>query len=387
MKRLLVLTSRFPYPLERGDKLRMYHQLRRLCASWEIYLFAMSDQPVAEADLDHVRSFCREVHVFRLTKMGSGLNMLAGLLSGEPFQARYFWRPGVLRQMEQKAKEIRPDLVYCQLLRMAPYALALPGPRVLDYMDCFSAGMARRIPLEPWWLRPLLRAEQRRLRRYEAQIAPFFRARSIIATRDREELSLSPALPVEVIPNGVDASFFQPMSFPPPDSELVFVGNMGYFPNVQAAQVLALDLLPKLAPGTRLLLAGARPAPEVQRLASVPGVELTGWLDDIRQAYARGQVFVAPLFSGSGQQNKILEAMSMGMPCITTSLVNEAIGAQPGTDIVVADSLAEWEAAIRWLLEDAAARSRLGAAARAFVLGRYDWDQVAGQVDRWLLGE
>ncbi len=387
MKRLLVLTSRFPYPLERGDKLRMYHQLRRLSAKWEVHLFAMSDQPVADADLDHLRSFCHEVHVFRLHRLGSVLAMLGGLPGRDPFQVRYFWRRWVLRQMREKVREIQPDLVYCQLLRMAPYARALPVPRVLDYMDCFSAGMARRIPLEPWWLRPLLAIEQRRLRRYEALITPAFQSRCIISTRDREELPLPATVLVDVIPNGVDASFFVPPAAPKPDVQLVFVGNMGYFPNVQAAQVLALDLLPRLAPGTRLLLAGARPAPEVQRLASLPGVELTGWLDDIRQAYARGQVFVAPLFSGSGQQNKILEAMSMGMPCITTSLVNEGIGATPGTEIVVADSQEEWEAAIRWLLKDEEARKKIGAAARAFVLARYDWDQVAEQVHRWLLGE
>ncbi|MDP5172199.1 MAG: glycosyltransferase [Bacteroidia bacterium] len=386
MKRLLVLTSRFPYPLERGDKLRVYHQMRELSQSMEIYLFSTTDREVKPEERAALEAFCKEVHIHHVKPFDIALALIKGIFSRLPFQVHYFFRRSFHRFLLQEHARIQPDVVFCQLLRMAEYAEGMDGRKALDYMDTFSLGMQRRIGQSARWKRPLLAWEYRRLQRYERDIFPRFDQHCIISAQDRDALPLGDTSGVVVIPNGVDANFFQPKPTIRSDQDLVYVGNLGYFPNVQASKILAREILPGLGkPQKLLLLAGARPAAEVLQLGSDPAVSLTGWVEDIRDEYARGKVFAAPLFSGSGQQNKILEAMSMGLPCVVTDIVNKAIGGTHGQHLLLANSVPEFQEAIIQLLEEDGLRSRIGHAAREFVLATYDWKQVGDQLRRWLL--
>lgn len=386
MKKVVMLTSRFPYPLERGDKLRIYHHIRLLADRYDIYLFSLSDKPVSEKEEAHLKSFCKEVHIQYVRKGDILVELLKGIFSRLPFQVHYFLRSEIKQDFQSKIRAIKPDVVYCQLLRMAAYADELPFPKALDYMDTFSLGMKRRIQNSPWWQRPLLRIELARLINYEQRIFPLFNAHSIISKQDKEALPLDDSSTIITIPNGVDTEFFRPDPTVIPDSEIVFVGNMGYFPNVEAAKILAREILPgvkKVIPAG-LLLAGARPATEVKLLEAEPDVSLTGWLDDIRDGYRSGKVFVAPLFAGSGQQNKILEAMSMGIPCVVTKIVNEAIGGTHGKNLFVAESIQEFIDLTIRLLQDEELRARMGAEARDFVRATFDWVSVGEQVIRFL---
>lgn len=387
MKKVVILTSRFPYPLERGDKLRIYHHIRLLSETRSVTLIALSDQAVSANQIKELERFCDSVYVFRLSLPGIALHLCKAIFSRKPFQSHYFFRPGIQRKIQTILRGVAPDVIYCQLLRMARFCDSWEGEKVLDYMDTFSLGMDRRITQSSWWKRPLLRWEKRRLLRYEDELSRQFDRHSIISAQDRDALPFEERSSVAIIPNGVDATFFSPD--PMPQHELVFVGNMGYFPNVRAAEILAKEILPALrsSGSCSLLLAGARPVAEVKALEADPDVHLTGWLDDIRDGYRQGKIFVAPLFAGSGQQNKILEAMAMGLPCIVTPIVNEAIGARDGQEIFVASEVEEMIQLSRLLLENEDKRRLTGAAARAFVESTYDWNAVASQVDSWLFPE
>lgn len=386
MKKVVILTSRFPYPLERGDKLRIYHHIRLLADHCDIYLFSLSDKAVAKKDITQLESLCKEVHVQYVRKVDIGIALLSGIFSRLPFQVHYFLRSGIKHDYQSKIRSINPDVVYCQLLRMAEYTAGLSLPKALDYMDTFSLGMKRRIQNSPWWQRPLLNIELARLIRYERDIFPGFDAHSIISKQDKEALPLDDPSSIFTIPNGVDTEFFcpDPQGIPPED--IVFVGNLGYFPNVEASKLLALEILPGVnkAQPCSLVLAGARPATEVKLLEADQKVSLTGWLDDIRDGYRRGKVFVAPLFAGSGQQNKILEAMSMGIPCIVTKIVNEAIGGTHGENLFVAESIQEFIDLTIRLLQDEELRTQMGQRARKFVQVTYDWGSVGDQVISFL---
>jgi glycosyltransferase involved in cell wall biosynthesis len=169
-----------------------------------------------------------------------------------------------------------------------------------------------------------------------------------------------------------------------PTYELAFVGNMGYHPNVVAGRWLAERLLPILKskhPGIRLLLAGARPARSIQALAS-PSVKVTGWVPDIRNAYQSGRLFVAPLFHGGGQQNKILEAMAMGLPCVTTSHVNEAIGGRHRKELLIADHEEAFSSQVTFLLDNPEVAASIGRRARSFVEERFSWEAANQQLSR-----
>ncbi|MFZ1703522.1 MAG: glycosyltransferase, partial [Saprospiraceae bacterium] len=155
--------------------------------------------------------------------------------------------------------------------------------------------------------------------------------------------------------------------------DLVFVGNMGYLPNIEAAEFIVAHIMPLLPLETTLLLAGARPDVRVQKLKS-PKVHVSGWFEDIREAYASAKIFVAPLWSGTGQQNKILEAMALGLPCITTTLVNNAIHATNGVNILLADDVNTFSDKINDLLVSNDAILNIGRQAQIFVKQNYNWE-------------
>ncbi|MCX6523300.1 MAG: glycosyltransferase, partial [Actinobacteria bacterium] len=175
-----------------------------------------------------------------------------------------------------------------------------------------------------------------------------------------------------------DTEFFSSQNMPTDQRDLLFVGNMGYPPNVKAVTTLVSEILPlvrRARPQTDLLIAGARPTKSVQQLQDV-GIEVSGWLDDIRFAYERGRIMVVPLVIGAGLQNKILEAMSMGVPCVTTELVNSAIGAVPGEEILIASTAQEFADQTLQLLTSPELYDRISSAGRQLVQSRYSWQAV-----------
>jgi glycosyltransferase involved in cell wall biosynthesis len=252
-------------------------------------------------------------------------------------------------------------------------------------MDVFSEGMRQRAQKAGWLGFPF-RWEANRLARYERSIYKDFDRHTIISLQDRNRLSLATADQVEIIPNGVDASF-APQPGKTPGHDLVFVGNLGYGPNIEAVQVLANEVLPELNRRGRkvsLLVAGARPVAAVQKLNHREGITVRGWMEDIRDAYADGRIFVAPMYSGLGLQNKILEAMAMALPCITTSMVNNAIGAIHGQSIFVADSVSAMADHIMLLLDDTSKSAAVAVAARQFVLDHYTWESQVHKLEAFI---
>lgn len=381
--KLLILTSRLPYPIEKGDKLRIYHQIRHLAQSHEVHLISISDQEVDEKHRQHLASYCTSIHVFSISKGGIAWSLIKGVFDAWPFQVHYFYRKSIHKQILAIAEELKPDRVYCQLIRMAPYVRGLDAPKSLDYMDAFSLGMKRRAKHHSGLKRLLFSWEAAKLRAYEEHIFADFNSHAIISEQDRDALRTPYKDQIQLIPNGVDIDFFQPREREP-EFDLVFVGNMGYSPNILAAKFLATQLLPRIReelPETRLLLAGARPVKQVVDLEKEAGVAIGGWYEDIREAYVSGKVFAAPLFSGSGQQNKILEAMAMGIPCVSTTIVNKAIGAKAPRDILLGDDLESLAEHCIFLLKNPDHILIQSGHSRRFVEENYAWPQSHEQLE------
>ena len=374
--KLVILTSRFPYPLEKGDKLRIYHQIRVLSRNAEITLISLAEENPTPEALAHVQQFCTAVHVFPLPRWRIAMNLIGGALRGLPLQVSYFYHPGFKKRIHSIIQAAQPDHVYCQLIRTAPYVEQLPIPKTLDFMDAFSVGMQRRAEQSRGLWRRLFQWEAQRLQAYESLAFRAFEHCTIISAQDRGLLAFDGKEQVRIVPNGVDTDFFHPKFKSKPTYHIAFVGNMGYHPNVKAAQFLVQKVLPilqKKRPGIQILIAGARPTAEVLSLQR-DHVTVSGWVEDIRDAYGSAQLFVAPIFLGSGQQNKILEAMSMGLPCITTAQVNNAIHAPVNSTIFVAESEADFADEILKLLSDEDWQVKVGAAARTFVKQKYGWE-------------
>ncbi|MFZ4785902.1 MAG: glycosyltransferase [Flavobacteriales bacterium] len=386
--RLFVLLSRVPYPLEKGDKLRAYHQIKLLSQRHEVYLFCLNDQTVTEPTLAHLRTIAKHVEVVNLSKVIMAFRLCRALFSREPFQVHYFYQNSIQRLINQRLREFNPEHIYCQLIRCAEYVKNFHGcPKTLDYMDAFNAGHRRRIDSADRWFKPFVKEESRRLVTYENLIFDYFEHHTIISAQDQQLIYHENRNKIQVIGNGVDVNFFHRNENSSHRFDLLFTGNMSYPPNVDAACRLAQEILPlvrKEIPSARLLIAGASPAKSVEQLSSINGVEVSGWLPDIRDAYNNASIFVAPMRIGSGMQNKILEAMSMEMPCVTTALVANAFPIDHRRWFDIAESNEDIAAAIIHLHQNETMRKQKANGGRELVKDYYSWESTVEQLNTLL---
>lgn len=381
--KLFVLLPRFPFPLDKGDRVRAYHQVLELARRHDVVVCALSHAPVGAAQRAALERPGLRVEVVRLGALGSVWGLARAWVRGLPLQVGYFLSQRARRRVLEVLAETRPDRVLVQLVRAAEYLRDVQVPKVLDYMDAFSWGLEQRVA-HAGLLAPLLRFEARRLRRYERAIAPAFAACTVICETDRQQLALPSQPGPHVVGNGVDLDVFRPRPSAR-DVELLFVGNMAYEPNVLAAERLVREVLPRVRSvrPARVLIAGTRPTWRVRRLAG-DGVTVSGWVDDVVACYARAQVFVAPMPVGTGLQNKLLQAMAMELPCVTSLAARRALGADEA-HMQAADDVPGLAAHVLALLADPQAAIALGRRGAAFVRRCHAWGDTVTQLERVLL--
>lgn len=375
----MVITSRFPYPLEKGDKLRAYYQIKELSKTFDIYLIALTEVNVTSNDREQLTPYCKDIQIHAIGKFTKWFNVLRALVKRIPFQVAYFYSPTIQTKINRYLKEITPDHIFCQLIRVAEYVKNYHDcPKTLDYMDALSKGIERRIEEESLWKRPLFKSEYQRLAEYESAIFDYFEFHSIISEQDKQHIFHQNKATIHVIPNGVDEHFFTSISSEK-HYDLVFTGNMSYAPNVTASYYIVQQLLPLLPKETTLLLAGANPVKEVTQLAT-QNITVSGWVEDIRTSYAAGKVFIAPMFIGTGLQNKLLEAMAMGIPCITSPLANNALQAIPNESILIANTPEEFVQHIKKLTSDKVFYHKIAENGTLFVKNNFQWGSATDKV-------
>lgn len=381
--KIFVLLSRVPFPIEKGDKLRAYHHIRCLARNNEIILCALSEDAVHPEAEKTLRRFCTHLYILPIHKTGMIWNVFKALLNGNPLQVGYFYRKKAERSIHSIISTHQPDHIFCQLVRVSEYVKNTAIPKTLDYQDIFSMGAKRQAETAPFWKRPFLRLEYKRLLRYEAQVFDQFDHKCIISEPDRALLPHPDRNTVAIIPNGVDQEFFHPME-KEKLFDIVFTGNMGYPPNVDAARFIAHEVFPLVQqqlPTATLLLAGANPHVSVLALKN-KNITVTGWMDDIRDSYASSRVFIAPMRIGTGLQNKLLEAMSMQIPCISSPMANQALGATENLEILVGTSALEYAAHIISLLTDETKARTLAVNGYEFVKKNFSWEKSATQLEK-----
>ncbi len=384
--KIFALLSRVPYPLDKGDKLRAYHQLRVLSQHHQIYLCCIDDDNSSADSIDHLKEFCHSVHVIPLSKAGILFNIALAFLKGQPIQCGYFYSRKAQKEIDTLITKIKPDHIYCQLVRVTNYVSETKIPKTLDYQDVFSMGMKRRITAANFFLRPFFWMEYRRLARYEKIVFDQFDNKTIITAADREFIPHPGKDQIAIISNGVDFDKFYPI-LEEKTYDLVFTGNMAYPPNIDAAVFLAREIMPeiwKTKINSTLLIAGATPDRTVKELAQEK-ITVTGWVPDMPKAYASAKVFIAPMRLGTGLQNKLLEAMAMKTPCITSPLAFEAIGATAGQEIMVAGNAKEFAAAAISLLHNDEKAIAIAEAGYIFVQRNYDWQSSTAVLEKIML--
>ncbi len=380
-KKIFVITSRFPFPLDRGDQLRAFHQIKVLSQHFDIQLITLSEHQIPATYLAELKPFCSDIQTFYLSKMTSAFQMILGLFLKRPFQVSYFYNPSVQNKI-WKLLESEPETpVFAQLIRSKPYIpVSKYKQTILDFQDAFSLNMKRRAQHSPFWTRWIFELESMLVKAYELKCQKDLYQCTIISEPDQKAIDTNIASTIQLLKNGVDTDYFNiqnidNQTFNNKNSTkktLSFVANLGYFPNVIASEFLVNDIYNTLDHERfEVLLAGSRPNQKVKNLAS-ENVKVSGWLDDIRDAYLQSDILVAPIFTGSGQQNKILEALAMQVPVVTTSQVAKGINATKN-ELMIADTVAEFQACIIELSENQHLYQQFQANGRLFVEQHFSW--------------
>lgn len=380
--KLFVLLPRVPYPTEKGDKLRAYNHLKQLSRKYEVILCALNDDVLHEDAEKILSQYASSVYILPISKSLILFNLIKTIFSDKPFQVGYFYNEPTAKKIRSIIEHHKPDHIFCQLIRTAEYVKNSPVRKTLDYQDVFSKGVERRLSTSPFYIRPFLNLEYKRLLEYEHDVFDLFDNKVIISVPDRDLIPHPEREQIVVSRNGVDTAFFKPMG-KEKEFDLVFTGNMGYPPNINAAEFLVAKILPKVRehkPDMTLLIAGASPHLRVSVLKS-DQVNVTGWVPDMRECYATARIFIAPMQIGTGLQNKLLEAMAMKIPCITSPLANQALQAKEGVEILVAETPQQYADHILSLLNNPELAEKIAQNGYNFVLSNFSWEKETAKIE------
>lgn len=385
--RLLYLIPRYPWPPDRGDRLTGWNLLRQFTAFADVTLVAFSDVEPAATELGPLVDLCDRIEVIHHPTWRGRANMLAALGDDVPFQVA-FYRSRFMEDMVRRLRGEQFDLIFSHLFRMHPYLAPFNRSRRVTFLaDSLAMNLRRAVPTKHGIKRLAFQMEQRRVERYEARVMSEVDESWVVSETDRQDLlARSPDARVVVVPNGVEDRLGK--ADPTTTGKTVLLlGNMTVGHNIDMAIYLVEEIWPLVRgwhPDAELLLVGTA-GPTVKRLASRPGVTVTGFIDDLAPIFARTRVAVAPLRYGAGVQNKVLETMAAGLPAVVTSIVNEGIGAEPERSIDTADDPAAFAASISRHLSDPARAARMGLAGREHILAHFSWEP-AGRRMKSLLG-
>lgn len=404
MEHLLFLAHRIPYPPNKGDKIRSWHLLRHLSQRYHVHLGAFIDDPDDWQHVDTLKQVCTDTHFVGLSPNTARLRSLSGLLAGRPLTLDYYRSAGLQSWVSQTMRtwNISKVMVFSSAmaqftspLQSAPSSLNRQARRVIDFVDVDSDKWAQYATSKQWPMKWIYQREAQKLLEYERKVAAEFDASLFVSPEEAALFrSMAPesADKISHFSNGVDADYFSPAHiysnpFGASDEALVFTGAMDYWPNIDAVQWFADEVLPlvrKQRPNAVFYIVGSRPAPQVEALAAQPGIRVTGTVPDVRPYLAHARVAIAPLRIARGIQNKVLEAMAMAKPVAVSPQALEGIAAQPGKEVLLANDAQDYAAVLIRQLSNPDAT--LGPHARDKVLAQYSWPAHLAAVDALLEG-
>jgi glycosyltransferase involved in cell wall biosynthesis len=288
----------------------------------------------------------------------------------------YFYNGKIRKQIENKIAQINPDAIHCHLIRTTEYIKNVKNiPKSLDFMDAFGIGMEKRQNTERNFGKRLLFAyEKNRLYKYEKQVFSFVDWFCIISEQDRDSIKSKRKGEIKIIPNGVDFDAFYPRN-EKKKYDIVFMGNMGYPPNIAAVQFLASEIMPLVIiakPTIKLLVAGVG-APKSIKMLHSKNIDVIENFEHISDSIAISKIMLAPMQISIGLQNKILQAMAMKTPCIVSPASNNAIKAPNDFAIVEASSPTEYAEVIIDLLDKPLMAAKIGKNGYDFVKENFSW--------------
>ncbi len=398
---ILFLSHRIPYPPNKGDKIRSFHEIRHLAREHSLYLAFLVDD---ERDLDHLavlKDYSIDYRYDVINPQWQKIKSLPYLMTRTALSVPYFYSSRLQEQIDQLLDGVDFDAIFCFSSPMAEYVFRsrhYDGKRcgkatlIMDFVDVDSDKWRMYAGFTGFPYGPVYRREWQRLEEYEKRVGEAFDWSVFVSDKEVELFrTFCPRARTMSIPNGVDSDYFSKIGTSNANGKTVlFMGAMDYYPNEDAVTHFADDVWPLVRnelPDARFVIAGSKPGPRVMALAGRhENVEVTGFVPDIRPYLAEAGVFVAPFRIARGIQNKVLEAMAAGVPVVARPEAVQGVSGHRGS-IRVESEPASFARAVVECLRNEQRRNVMISEARDFVATHHDWGRNLGLLDRLLTEE
>lgn len=385
---ILYVCHRFPFPPKRGGKIRPFNMIRHLSANGhQVTVCSLARSPEEAAEGKGIAPYCARFEVAQVSNPVQALRMIARLPLSTPSSMGFFYSPSLRQRVRQLLSTQQWDLIFVHCSSVAQYVEHVRDvPKILDFGDMDSQKWLEYANHKPFPLSLGYRLEGTKMLAAEKRLARLFDLCTATTRAEWETLEgYRTGVPTDWFPNGVDAEFFSPTDDGYDPDTLSFIGRMDYYPNQECMARFCAQIWPLLKSRRaqlKLLIVGADPSPEMRRLGELPGVTVTGSVPDVRPFVRKSALMVAPLNIARGTQNKILEAMAMGVPVVTSRVAAGGVDAESVTHFLVADTPEEYSEAILRVLDDPAERQRLAIAGRQRMLSNHAWPHSMERLDQ-----
>jgi sugar transferase (PEP-CTERM/EpsH1 system associated) len=382
---ILFLCHRFPFPPARGGKIRPFNIIRHLHGQGHRVTVCSLVRSEAEAEAGRgIAPYCSAFEMGHVREPVQYTRMVARLPVATPSSMGYFYSPELQAKVRGLLATQDWGLIFVHCSSVAQYVEHVSSvPKILDFGDMDSQKWLEYAHHKPFPLSLGYLLEGRKMLWAEKRLARLFDLCTATTRAEWQTLQgYDTGVASDWFPNGVDAEYFSQVDAPHDPDTISFIGRMDYYPNQECMARFCNEVWPLLKarrPSMKLLIVGAEPSPAVRMLERIDGVTVTGSVPDVRP-FVRGSVLmVAPLAIARGTQNKILEAMAMGVPVVTSSIAAGGVDAIPEQHLLVADTPQDTADAILRVIDNPAERARLAEAGRARMLSHHAW---AGSMKR-----
>jgi polysaccharide biosynthesis protein PslH len=385
--KVLYLCHRFPYPPKRGGKIRPFNMIRHLTAQGhEVTVCSLSRSAAESAEAEGIAPHCHAFHIGQVAEPVQMARMVLRLPLPTPSSMGYFYSAELAAKVRELLATQAFDLIFVHCSSVAQYVEHVTHiPKILDFGDMDSQKWLEYAQRKPLPLSLGYRLEGSKMLAAEKRLARRFDLCTATTRAEWETLQgYGTGAATDWFPNGVDAAFFDPADERYDADTISFIGRMDYYPNQECMARFCAEVWPQLKaqrPAMKLLIVGADPSAEMRRLGDLPGVTVTGSVPDVRPYIRSSALMVAPLAIARGTQNKILEAMAMGVPVVTSSVAAGGVDAVAESHLLVADNAAEVTRAILRIAENPDERQRLAMAGRQRVLSHHAWPRSMQRLD------
>lgn len=385
-----MITPYLPYPPSSGGQIRSYNLIKQLYKKHDITLFCYIRDDSEREYIPELEKYCKKVKVFKRRKAWALINILLAGITPYPFLVAIYLSPTLRREIAEELGREKYDLIHSETFYVMPNIPKTDVPMFLVEQTIEYLVYQRYVEMFPWYgffLKPLLLVDVAKIKWWERYYWKKAKRLAAMSVEDKEVmLQLNPRLTIDVIANGVDTQHFAKIKRQKPKNPIVlFIGQFKWLPNKDAAKFLVRQIWPLIRekyPKAKLWIVGRNPTPDISSLEKLPGVSVDGGVEDIRDAYRRASVLLAPIRNGRGTKYKILEAMASKTPIVGTPLAVEGIDVKNGQDVLIGKTAQELAGQTIKILKDPKVGLDLASSAYRLIQNKYNWEIISSDLDR-----